>query len=88
MIKLKPRELYVQWLCTIDILTLKSIIFRKTGEVFSDIKVGVIFISVYFFQKGGAIIGDRAVIRSFTVLEILVHNGYFITCLMSCMSQV
>ena len=52
-----------------DILTMKSIIFRKNGEVLSGIKVGVIFLCVYFFSNrgGGAIIGDRAIIRSFTV---------------------
>ena len=40
-----------------DILTMKSIIFRKNGEVLSGIKVGVIFLCVYFFQIGGG--GDN-----------------------------
>ena len=65
-----------------DILTMKSITFRKNGEVLSGIKVGVIFLCVYFFSnRGGAIIGDRAIIRSFTVYiyEIIYEIIYMMT---------
>ena len=54
---------------------MKSIIFRKNGEVLSGIKVGAIFLCVYLFSnRGAAIIGDRAIIRSFTVTIKFVRN--------------
>ena len=52
MIKLKPRELYVQCLCTIYTYT-EINFFQKTDEVLSGIKVGVVFLCVYFFSNGG-----------------------------------
>ena len=53
MIKLKPRELYVQCICTIY-LQWNQLFFEKNGEVLSGVKVGVIFLCVYFFfQIGG-----------------------------------
>ena len=54
---------------------MKSIIFRKNGEVLFGIKVGAIFLCVYLFSNGGgAIIGDRAIIRSFTVKTVYGIN--------------